>query len=258
MSHVLLAPPLWWPTLLASFFTAHFAEFGRQSHSKLPDNPLAVDDGAPAAEEAMNDEEADPSMIGVDLSYSATAGRLVSLGWQLILEPHYSAVVYAAIEQRIQERCASQYKTPLVSAALEWVDHVPLSWITTFGADRSSWSNRLHSFVRQRMATLRTKELFDIIRDYPETQPALLDLKLCLQLAEDGDRGGVGNSSAGDVVRSLSAAIGKRLLQAGANTGDIITQYINTIKALRDLDHTGVMLQGVGEPIRRYDGIKLL
>lgn len=44
----------------------------------------------------------------------------------------------------------------------------------------------------------------------------------------------------------------QRLLHPGANTTDIITQYISTIKATRIIDPSGIILESVGEPIRNY------
>lgn len=53
-------------------------------------------------------------------------------------------------------------------------------------------------------------------------------------------------------TRAPLTAFSRRLLHLGANTSDIIDQYISTIKALRVLDPTGVMLETVGEPVRDY------
>ncbi len=39
---------------------------------------------------------------------------------------------------------------------------------------------------------------------------------------------------------------------SGVNTNDILTAYINAIKALRVLDPSGVLLDLVCEPVRKY------
>ena len=39
---------------------------------------------------------------------------------------------------------------------------------------------------------------------------------------------------------------------AGAATLDILTQYVNTIKALKEVDPRGMLLNAVGEPIKAY------
>ena len=42
------------------------------------------------------------------------------------------------------------------------------------------------------------------------------------------------------------------LFPLGVNTGDILTAYVSAIRALRVLDHTGVLLELVCEPVRKY------
>jgi anaphase-promoting complex subunit 2 len=44
----------------------------------------------------------------------------------------------------------------------------------------------------------------------------------------------------------------KRLLHPGAETKDVLTQYISTIRSLRILDPPGVLLHKVAEPIRKH------
>jgi anaphase-promoting complex subunit 2 len=56
-------------------------------------------------------------------------------------------------------------------------------------------------------------------------------------------------------VRNKTSADGsnlKRLLHPGAETKDVISQYISTIRCLRILDPPGVLLHKVAEPIRRH------
>ena len=124
-------------------------------------------------------------------------------------------------------------------------------------------------------AFCRTREIFDIIIDFPESTGALLDLKVCdvprvpclnrlnaLQecLQRVDQRSGL--------VGALRAAYGrfqlpphtlilafrnaKRLLHPGADTRLILSQYVATIKCLRVIDPPGVLLFKVADPIRRY------
>lgn len=76
--------------------------------------------------------------------------------------------------------------------------------------------------------------------EYPESQPAVDDLRVCL---ERTDKRKV-------LVKNLQEAIKTRLLHAGVNTPDIVTAYIAAIKALKHLDPTGVLLEAVTEPIK--------
>lgn len=76
--------------------------------------------------------------------------------------------------------------------------------------------------------------------EYPESQPAVDDLRVCL---ERTDQQRV-------LVQNLQEAIKTRLLHPGVNTTDIVTAYIAAIKALKHLDPTGVLLEAVTEPIK--------
>ncbi|EUC67379.1 anaphase-promoting complex subunit 2, partial [Rhizoctonia solani AG-3 Rhs1AP] len=87
-----------------------------------------------------------------------------------------------------------------------------------------------------------TSQIFDIIVDYPDSRVALMDLKECMERAD----------GRGNLVRTLRKLNNKRLLHPGADTKDILTQYVSTIRCLRILDPPGVLLFKVADPIRRY------
>ena len=94
----------------------------------------------------------------------------------------------------------------------------------------------------QSLATLRISELFDMIKDYPDSLPALTDLKECLTHTHQH----------ADAVAVLAEAIDSRLLKPGADTANIIQVYVSAIRALRQLDPTGVTLEAVSDRVRTY------
>ena len=53
-------------------------------------------------------------------------------------------------------------------------------------------------------------------------------------------------------VVSLKNILRQKLLHLGVNTTDILTAYITAIRALRILDPSGVLLELVCEPVRKY------
>jgi len=89
---------------------------------------------------------------------------------------------------------------------------------------------------------VRIREAFDMVRDFPESTPALLDLRRCL--ARTG--------RTAPLVRALRRQLSRRLLIAGAHTRDVIKVYIKTIKAMRLVDPRGLLLEAVSQPIRAY------
>ncbi|CAI5951627.1 unnamed protein product [Closterium sp. NIES-64] len=135
------------------------------------------------------------------------------------------------------------------------------------------WHAWLRHVAGRELCAVRTGQLFDIIVDYPDSTPALLDLKDCLEngggsslrgamggegagLGREGGSGGGGIGGVGNaygrLVASFRAALANRLLTAGASTADILQQYVSAIRALRLVDPSGVVLEAVSEPIRQY------
>lgn len=84
--------------------------------------------------------------------------------------------------------------------------------------------------------------MFDLVIDYPDSLPALQDLKACLRYT-DGYR---------PLVAVFGRAIRTRLLQPGAATTDIIHHYVSTIRSMRHIDQSGVCLDLISEPLKRY------
>ena len=76
----------------------------------------------------------------------------------------------------------------------------------------------------------------------PESLPALNDLKECL----------IHTHQHADAVAALADSIDARLLKPGADTANIIQVYICAIKALRQLDPSGVTLEAVSDRVRNY------
>ncbi|KAF2299184.1 hypothetical protein GH714_030916 [Hevea brasiliensis] len=97
------------------------------------------------------------------------------------------------------------------------------------------WQLRLEYFAYETLQDLRIAKLFEIIVDYPDSSPAIEDLKQCLEYTGQHSK----------LVESFISSLRYRLLTAGASTNDILHQYVSTIKALRTIDPAGVFLEAV-------------
>eukprot|EP00127_Corallochytrium_limacisporum_P003529 Clim_evm12s150 gene=Clim_evmTU12s150 len=101
--------------------------------------------------------------------------------------------------------------------------------------------------LHQDYVFLRADELFDIARSYPESLPAVRDLKQAIQKCE------LSLPSINQrIVSALSGQIRKRLLHPGIDTERIAVMYIRNIKVLRLIDPTAALVDTVCEDIRRY------
>eukprot|EP00850_Spirogloea_muscicola_P003682 SM000015S01182 [mRNA] locus=s15:212471:219977:- [translate_table: standard] len=167
-----------------------------------------------------------------------TIWRLVAevlLGYLSIILPPTSALAPDA-----------QLSLGLSSREEELCESLLLSFSAADQAARAKalteWKVQFAYMIYQSLGDLRVAELFDIIVDYPHSLPAIEDLRTCLQQMERQSH----------LVSSFRAAIANRLLTAGASTADILHHYVSTIRSLRALDRTGVLLEAVGHPIKSY------
>lgn len=78
--------------------------------------------------------------------------------------------------------------------------------------------------------------------DFPESIPAINDLKICMEKIDMRKH----------FIQTLSNTLKIRVLHPGVNTMDILTGYIAAIKAIRYLDNSGIILETVTAPIREY------
>ncbi|RIA89030.1 hypothetical protein C1645_773520 [Glomus cerebriforme] len=107
-----------------------------------------------------------------------------------------------------------------------------------------TWSKRLNYHFCKVFCDSRISELFDVIVDFPDSKIAIDDLIVCMKRLDKDYRH--------RLVESLHTAFRKRLLIPGAGTMDIINTYISTIKCLRLLDSSGVLLEKITGPFKSY------
>lgn len=167
------------------------------------------------------------------------------LGLAGTCEEAYTAVVCQHVQQHLASRTKQVFDSPVLPAAQAYVQSVPLEFLRLLlpqGRSLKQWQRRLDYYVYETVGQLRIGEMFDIVVDYPDSRPAVQDMKECL----------AHTSLHRKFVAGFKQAIQERLLHAGAATSDIIEQYVSTIKTLREVDPTAVLLEAVGEDIREY------
>ncbi|KAG1742334.1 uncharacterized protein EDB91DRAFT_1128723 [Suillus paluster] len=206
---------------------------------------------------------------GIKALVSATLQRTVSQSqdpqdrvlWQafdtLSLIDRYETLIasigYEFIESYVVETCAEKWSEPMLATLRAWMIDKIVPWMLypfargATNADEAKTmmqgvGSRFDFHMHKTLCNLRTEEIFDIIVDFPESAGALQDLKECLARVDQR----------ADLVQALRQANNKRLLHPGADTKDILTQYVSTIKCLRIVDPPGVLLFKVADPIRRY------
>lgn len=202
---------------------------------------------------------------------------LRNLGFTSMAEDAYASAIFFLLKTKVHELAGDDYRSSVLESIKLWIQAVPLQFLHAllaylgdsksngspssglksplasypssnyYGTETPSeglvrWQLRLEYFAYETLQDLRIAKLFEIIVDYPDSSPAIEDLKQCLEYTGQHSK----------LVDSFITALRYRLLTAGASTNDILHQYISTIKALRTIDPAGVFLEAVGEPIREY------
>ena len=166
-------------------------------------------------------------------------------------------MLYVELDNYIIKLCKDEFEENILETLVNWADDNICSWLqvlfenTSGGGDAilspgepnvQAWKSRLKFHLYERFCELRTSELFDIIKLFPDSQPSLLDFRSALERTHQQKK----------IIRSLQNVLQRRLLHPGANTSQIIDIYVATIKTLRILDPTGILLESISEPIKDY------
>lgn len=157
-------------------------------------------------------------------------------------------IVYSRIVRHVEETCQGSFTISHLKSLEDWLDCVVLSWMRLIFSNTTSddvlkgFRKRLVSYLYETYTLTRIDQLFNIIIEFPDSQPALEDLKESLKKTD----------LPGHLTVSLKSVLEKKLLHLGVNTTDIITAYIAAIRSLRFLDPSGVILETVCEPVRKY------
>lgn len=93
-----------------------------------------------------------------------------------------------------------------------------------------------------RLGMLRVSELFDVVVEWPASKGAVEDLRHFVTQTRPRAY----------VTHWFALNLQQRLLHPGASTVQILQVYISVIRAFHLLDPTGVLLDRIARPIRRY------
>ncbi|XP_072930012.1 anaphase-promoting complex subunit 2 [Epargyreus clarus] len=165
--------------------------------------------------------------------------------------------IQVKIESQIQKLCTGTFYVSRISFLEHWLDTTVMSWLTRIycaGSSKpppddknvqnaiSKFKQKVSYYLYHTYTKLQIDQLFNIIIEYPDSKPAVDDIKLCLEKTD----------LRSTLCKKLQTALETRLLHPGVNTPDILTAYISTIRALRHLDPSGVILETVTKPVCSY------
>jgi anaphase-promoting complex subunit 2 len=191
----------------------------------------------------------DRKNISNDQDFLKTLQMIRILHWPMVFEDIFINFIVSIVDSKVQEVCKGNSDKTFYSELVDWLDEVLSGFILDIYAsanDNSKVDSLLATikskFIYKSISKLRATELFDIIADYPDSLPALTELREAT----------VATDSIGEVGQVFRGIVKKRLLHIGASTSQILDMYILIIKALRVVDSTDLLLNFVSRPVRQY------
>ncbi|KAG4304220.1 hypothetical protein PORY_002401 [Pneumocystis oryctolagi] len=177
--------------------------------------------------------------------FFSTCKNIELVGLQRHLEKAFAESISQRLNKYIREKYSKKWDKSVQEEIVQWTIN-KLGRLTFFilkiDIKKEDLNLQLETLACHFLAMLRIDELFDIIVDYPYSSVALGDLKQSMKLSPLRDY----------LVNSFQQSCKTRLLHPGADTQDIISQYISTIKCFLILDPPGVLLDKVAKPIRKH------
>lgn len=161
------------------------------------------------------------------------------------------------IESHMKKLCSGSFDVSHMGFLDDWLETTVVSWLTRIycaGSSKppaddmyvqnaiSKFRQKLSYFMHHSYTILRIDQLFNIIIEYPDSLPAVEDIRIGLQMTDLRPT----------LCKRLQSALETRLLHPGVNTPDILTAYISTIRTLRYIDPSGVILETVTKPVKNY------
>ncbi|XP_036224798.2 anaphase-promoting complex subunit 2 isoform X4 [Bactrocera oleae] len=168
-----------------------------------------------------------------------------------------TSLVQTCIKEHIKETCHGIFDRSFLRQLEIWLDETIINWLRKIFSHicihsqtpETSTSNiikgfkvKLTYFLYENLALSIIEQFFSIIIDFPDSIPAIDDLKICMEKIDMRKH----------FIQTLTNTLKVRVLHPGVNTMDILTGYIAAIKAIRYLDNSGIILETVTAPIRDY------
>ena len=182
---------------------------------------------------------------GGEESWFTCLQRLQWLERGSFLAPILADTIHQALSDHVQETISGEFEEDgFLETIKDWKDQNLVPWTRAIVGLRQldEWLSWLDQLVVDCLVRCRMKELFDLLRDYPESHPAVQELATLLGRTQ----------LHAEFLTALQQSLCQRLLHPGANTSQIIHVYMNTIKFLRHIDPSDRLLQQVAEPVRTY------
>jgi anaphase-promoting complex subunit 2 len=171
--------------------------------------------------------------------------RLIRLfGLAFIFENDVISVLKDGLDQYARQKHKGMFTAPVLDDIMKWASSSLMNFVSKCfeGGVPSNIEKELLWHAHISLAMIRSCELFDIVADFPDSTPAIIELNNLVGIP--GVLGSLGTR--------LKKTLLRRLLHSGAATSQIIDFYVAMIRAFRLLDPSNILLNYCATPIRKY------
>lgn len=189
-------------------------------------------------------------------TFSAVCAQLHALGFS---DPSPSAAIpsyflmnflFAQIQQYIISQCVGIWSESKLNGLMTFVVDIMVPFLSVLFSlsshphTISMCKRKLTIFTYDLFVTYRCKEIFDMLKDYPDSLCGWQDFHTAMVHSRGESR----------IIDSCTKQLQSRLLIPGTDTSIILLQYISLIHVLRILDSSGILMDHVllSSRIREY------
>ncbi|KAI8929847.1 hypothetical protein BC831DRAFT_442325 [Entophlyctis helioformis] len=213
-----------------------------------------------------DDASQDGGAMHVDMEHPGTAaqslhrifGLVKQAGLAPIVEGAFIGVFYEIVQEHVEQQTRHEFDKTVADKLPAWLDKAvfclsslmhdqqPSPTADDPATNPSLSSNMLkaklefHAF--RTLCNSRIRDAFEIVRDFPSSVPAIIDLQKALQQYNNSD----------ELLRVLEQCIASRLLHCGVNTKDILEYYVSTAQFMAILKLPDGATETMLDPIRVY------
>lgn len=192
------------------------------------------------------EETAEPMNPVADQAFFRNLRRLGWIRPHGLLQSTLGAALHNTILRWVRDTISSEFEEEgLFERVQEYKDAVVLPWLQDLLGEPSlpeDWTLKMDYACAECYCLVRNEEIFELVAEYPDSHPAVLELKEVLEQTQM-------QASLGEALRE---SLIRRLNHPGAETNQIIDVYISTIRVLREIDPSDRLLHVVAEPVRAY------
>uniref|UniRef100_A0A5K3FBE7 Vacuolar protein sorting-associated protein 72 homolog n=1 Tax=Mesocestoides corti TaxID=53468 RepID=A0A5K3FBE7_MESCO len=157
-----------------------------------------------------------------------------------LLEDLVKPFIESAFLHKTEELILNEYTSSFIGPLRDYLAHVvEKSWLKRINHIKTQSNPLTPQLAYTTYYCVRRQELFRVMMDYPESRPAVMDLKAYLMETH----------ALQDLIDALGKEVRIRLLHPGVHTDEILMGYGCLVRGLREIDPSSVAQDIICQPV---------